>query len=116
MMAVRATLGGAEDAPQWAHSDTRGHWFGASRLLKSSFATGARAAPPPPPARNSIAAQMAGPWRHLPKPVSDQQFKQDKAYCAMQSNMVPGDEVIKSDLVFLDCLKSKGYEPILSAR
>jgi hypothetical protein len=44
--------------------------------------------PPSLPAPNSIAAQMAAPWRHLPKPVSDQQFKQDKAYCSMRANTV----------------------------
>jgi hypothetical protein len=68
--------------------------------------------PPSPPAPNSIAAQMAAPWRHLPKPVSDQQFKQDKAYCSMQANTVQEHE--RANLIFLDCLKSKGYEPALS--
>jgi hypothetical protein len=66
-------------------------------------------APLPPP---SIAAQMAAPWRHLPKPVSDQQFKQDKAYCSMQANTVQEHE--RANFMFLDCLKSKGYEPVLS--
>jgi hypothetical protein len=70
--------------------------------------------PPPssPPAPNSIAAQMAAPWRHLPNPVSDQQFKQVKAYCSMQANTVQEHE--RANLIFLDCLKSKGYEPVLS--
>ena len=68
--------------------------------------------PPSPPAPNSIAAQMAAPWRHLPKPVSDEQFKQDKAYCSMQANTVQEHE--RANLMFLDCLKSKGYEPVLS--
>src|SRR6516165_5436458 len=45
--------------------------------------------PPSTPAPNSIAAQMAAPWRHLPNPASDQQFKQDKAYCAMMGSMAP---------------------------
>jgi hypothetical protein len=73
--------------------------------------------PSPPPAPNSITAQMAAPWRHLPKPVSDQQFKQDKAYCSMMSNMAPPDAgsiELKQKVTFLDCLRSKGYEPVLS--
>src|SRR6516225_4946867 len=41
--------------------------------------------PPSTPAENFIAAQ----WRHLPNPVSDQQFKQDELYCAMMGNMAP---------------------------
>ena len=48
--------------------------------------------PPSPPAPNSTAAQLAAPWRHLPNPVSDQQFKQDKAYCATQANTVQEHE------------------------
>jgi hypothetical protein len=74
--------------------------------------------PPAPPAPNSIAAQLAAPWRHLPNPVSDQQFKQDKAYCSMMSDMAPPDAgsiELKRKVTFLDCLRSKGYEPILSS-
>jgi hypothetical protein len=60
---------------------------------------------------------MAAPWRHLPNPVSDQQFKQDEVYCAMMGNMAPpgrGSPQITYDLTFLNCLRSKGYEPVLS--
>jgi TPR repeat protein len=51
--------------------------------------------------------------------VSDQQFKQDKAYCRMMSEMAPPDEgsiEIKRDVTFLDCLRSKGYERVVSSQ
>jgi len=56
-------------------------------------------------------------WRHLPNPVSDQQFVQDKVYCAKMGNMAAvgqGSPQITYDLTFLNCLRSKGYEPLLS--
>ena len=71
----------------------------------------------PPPVPNSIAAQMAAPWRHLPNPVSDQQFQQDASYCHQMGDMAPpgqGSFEITYDLTFLNCLRSKGYEPVLS--
>jgi uncharacterized protein len=74
---------------------------------------------PPEPAISSARSQLAGPWHHLPKPVSDHQFKQDKAYCSLVSEMAAPDEgsiEIKRIVTFLDCLRSKGYEPILSSR
>ena len=64
--------------------------------------------PPSTPAENFIAAQ----WRHLPNPVSDQQFKQDELYCAMMGGQ--GSPQITYDLTFRNCLRSKGYEPFLS--
>src|SRR6516164_8724467 len=69
--------------------------------------------PPSTPAENFIAAQ----WRHLPNPVSRQQFEQDELYCAMMGNMAPagqGSPQITYDLTFQNCLRSKGYEPVLS--
>jgi TPR repeat protein len=74
---------------------------------------------PPEPAISSARSQLAGPWRHLPTPVSDQQFKQDKTYCSMISDMAPSDEgsiEIKRDTTFLDCLRSKGYEHVPSSQ
>jgi TPR repeat protein len=50
--------------------------------------------------------------------VSDQQFNQDKAHCSMMSDMAPPDAgsiEIKRKVVFLECLRSKGYEPVLSS-
>lgn len=60
------------------------------------------------PAPNSLAAQAAGPWRHIPKPVSDQKFKQDKAKCAMMGEMAPvdaGSPYIKFLAVFIECMR-----------
>jgi TPR repeat protein len=74
---------------------------------------------PQVPAISPARSQLAGPWRHLPMPVSDQQFKQDKAFCSMMSEMEPPDEAsndIKRDVTFLDCLRSKGYEHVLSSQ
>jgi uncharacterized protein len=74
---------------------------------------------PPEAAISSTRSQLAGPWRHLPTPVSDQQFKRDKAYCSMMSEMVPPNEgsiEIKRDVTFLDCLRWKGYERVLSSQ
>jgi TPR repeat protein len=73
--------------------------------------------PPEPP--SLIRSQLAGPWRHLPTPASDQQFKQDKAFCSMMGEMELPDEgsiEIKRDITFLDCLRSKGYEHVLSSQ
>jgi hypothetical protein len=50
--------------------------------------------------------------------VSDQQFNQDKAHCSMMSDLAPPDAgsiEIKRKVVFLECLRSKGYEPVLSS-
>jgi TPR repeat protein len=89
-------------------------------LLAGSLAMGACSGhAPPKPAISSTRSQLAGPWRHLPTPVSDQQFKQDKAYCSMTSEMAPPDEgsiEIKRAVTFLDCLRSKGYERVLSSQ
>jgi hypothetical protein len=72
--------------------------------------------PPSTPTPNSITPHMAAHWRHLPNPVSDQQFDQDEVYCAKMGNMAAdGQESpqIIYELTFLNCLGSKGYEPVL---
>jgi hypothetical protein len=82
-------------------------------------ACSSQAPPVPESATFSTRSQLAGPWRHLPTPVSDQQFKQDKAYCSMMSEMAPPDEGsidVKRDVTFSDCLRSKGYERVLSSQ
>jgi hypothetical protein len=74
--------------------------------------------PPSTPAPNSITPEMAAhwrDWRHLPNPVSDQQFMQDEVYCAKMGNMAAvgqGSPLITYGLTFLNCLRSKGYEPV----
>jgi hypothetical protein len=68
------------------------------------------------PHPNSLAAQVAAPWRHLPKPASDQKFKQDKAKCSMMGQMAPvgaGSPEIKFLSVFVQCMRAEGYEPVL---
>jgi hypothetical protein len=78
--------------------------------------------PPSTPAPNSITPQMAAQWRdwrHLPNPVSDEQLKQDKLYCAEMGSgaaLGQGSPQITYDLTYLNCLRSKGYEPVLSTK
>ena len=59
--------------------------------------------------------QQSVPWRHLPQPVSDEEFKLDKAKCALAAKMASstGSPEIKADLVFADCMRSKGYTSIV---
>src|SRR6516164_7594761 len=80
-------------------------------LMASSLVLAACSAQAPPEsAISAFRSQLAGPWRHLPTPASDQQFKQDKAYCSMMSEMAPPDEgsiEIKRSITYLDCLRSK---------
>ena len=52
-------------------------------------------------------------WRHLPEPVSVQQFNQDKAKCTKMAHNAPGagSPEMKFYLVFSNCMRSAGYEP-----
>jgi hypothetical protein len=86
-------------------------------VLSACGHTDPPAAPAPvvtSPHPNSIAAQLAKPWRHVAGPVSDQKFAQDKAKCAMMGHMAPvgaGSPQIKFLVVFIDCMKAEGYAP-----
>jgi hypothetical protein len=76
--------------------------------------------PLPRPASKSSALQSTAPsdvWRHLPEPVSVQQFNQDKAKCTRMGNSAPGagSPEIKFYLVFSNCMRSVGYERDSSA-
>jgi hypothetical protein len=71
--------------------------------------------PLPRPASKSSALQSTAPsdvWRHLPEPVSAQQFNQDKAKCTRMGNSAPGagSPEMKFYLVFSNCMRSVGYE------
>jgi hypothetical protein len=70
-------------------------------------------APLPRPAPKSL-TQQSVPWRHLPQPVSDEELKLDKAKCALAGKMASstGPPEMKFNLVFADCMRSKGYESI----
>ena len=71
-------------------------------------------ASPQEPLPNSIAGQLARPWRHVTSPVSDQRFAQDKAKCAKMAHTAridAGTPEIKFLSVFIDCMKVQGYEP-----
>jgi hypothetical protein len=77
---------------------------------------GAVPLPPPRPAAKSSVLQSTAPqdvWRHLPEPVSIQQFNQDKAKCTRMANTAPGtgSPEIKFYLIFSNCMRSAGYEP-----
>jgi hypothetical protein len=78
--------------------------------------TGAVPLPFPRPAPKSSTLQSTAPqdvWRHLPEPVSVQQFNQDKAKCTKMANSAPGagSPEMKFYLVFSNCMRSVGYEP-----
>ena len=77
---------------------------------------GAVPLPLPRPAAKSSVLQSTAPqdvWRHLPEPVSVQQFNQDKAKCTRMGNSAPGagSPEMKFYLVFSNCMRSAGYEP-----
>lgn len=67
--------------------------------------------PLPRPAPKSSAALEVATWRHLPEPVSAQQFNQDKARCTGIANSAPGagSPQMKFYLVFTNCMHSGGY-------
>lgn len=75
--------------------------------------------PLPRPGPKSSAALQSTPlqdiaiWRHVPEPVSVQQFNQDKAKCTKTANSAPGagSPEMKFYLVFSNCMRSAGYEP-----
>ena len=71
------------------------------------------AAPLPRPAPKSLSQQPV-PWRHLPQPVSDEELKLDQARCSLAAKMAlgAGSTEMKFNLVFADCMRSKGYDPI----
>jgi hypothetical protein len=72
-----------------------------------------RPAPKSSAALQSTARQDVAIWRHLPEPVSVQQFNQDKAKCTRIGNSAPGagSPEMKFYLVFSNCMRSVGYEP-----
>lgn len=64
------------------------------------------------PAPGSIADQLSRPWRHVPNQVSDSQLKQDQAKCKVIAAQTPDIDEIKFDVVYLNCLRASGYEPV----
>src|ERR1700739_422021 len=67
---------------------------------------------PRPAPKFTAAAPTLPTWRHLPEPVSAQQFNQDKAPCTKVANSTPGvgSPEVKFYLAFTDCMHSAGYE------
>ena len=54
-----------------------------------------------------------GHRRHLPQPVSAEQFNQDKATCTKKGNSAPGagSQEMKFFIVYTQCMRSSGYAP-----
>jgi hypothetical protein len=52
-------------------------------------------------------------WKHLPQPVSAEQFNQDKAACTKKGNSAPGagSQEMKFFIVYTQCMRSSGYAP-----
>jgi hypothetical protein len=83
--------------------------------LEDAVTLPAESVPLPRPAPKSSALLSTAPqdvWRHLPEPVSAQQFNQDKAKCTRMANSAPGagSPEMKYYLVFGNCMRSVGYE------
>jgi hypothetical protein len=85
--------------------------------LEDAVTAPADSVPLPRPAPKSSALQSTAShqdvWRHLPEPVSVQQFNQDKAKCTKMAHNAPGagSPEMKFYLVFSNCMRSVGYEP-----
>jgi hypothetical protein len=87
-------------------------------LLDSALPLPPDSVPLPRPAPRASAASIhsAAPvetkWRHVPEPVSAQQFNQDKAKCTNVANASPGSgsPEIKFYLAFTNCMQSQGYQ------
>ena len=58
---------------------------------------------------NSVAAQLAKPWRHVAGPISDEKFMEDKANCAMMAHMAHVHAGAPPEIKFPDCMKAEGY-------
>jgi hypothetical protein len=97
-------------------SDGASLFDGASLEDAVTQPTGAVPLPLPRPAAKSSVLQSTASqdvWRHLPEPVSIQQFNQDKAKCTRMANTAPGtgSPEMKFYLIFSNCMRSAGYEP-----
>jgi hypothetical protein len=68
--------------------------------------------PLPRPAPKISTAPRLPLWRHVPEPVSAQQFNEDKANCKKVANSTPGvgSPEVKFYLAFTNCMHSEGYE------
>jgi hypothetical protein len=76
-------------------------------VTMSSLAAAQNVAPHP----NSIAAQLAGPWHHVPNAVSPDRYARDQAKCRMIAGQTPEINDIKFSVVLINCLRAEGYEP-----
>ena len=67
---------------------------------------------PAPKFASSAPAPVIPTWHHVPEPVSDQQFDQDKAKCTKAANGAPGvgSAEVKFYLAFTSCMRSQGYQ------
>ena len=68
--------------------------------------------PLPRPAPKVSTAPTLPTWRHVPEPVSAQQFNQDQGECTKVANSAPGvgPPEVKFYLAFTNCMRSDGYE------
>jgi hypothetical protein len=76
------------------------------------LATGSVPLPRPAPKIAAATAPVMPTWRHVPEPVSAQQFGQDKAQCTKVANSAPGvgPPEVKFYFAFTNCMRSAGYE------
>jgi hypothetical protein len=106
--------------PHWGErSLARVRWLRRTLLMRSALpaaivlagALSAAVAQSPTPHPNSIAAQLAGPWHHVPDSVSSDRAAHDQAKCRMIAGQTPKINDIKFSVVLINCLRAEGYEP-----
>jgi len=87
---------------------------GASFGSVEPLPTGSVPLPRPAPKVAAVAATapVMPSWRHVPEPVSAQQFDQDKAKCTKMADSAPGvgPREVKFYFAFTNCMRSEGYE------
>jgi hypothetical protein len=85
----------------------------AGTLLGDAAPLPSDAVPLPRPAPKFSATAPALPtWRHLPEPVSAEQFNKDKTTCTNVAHSTPGlgSPEIQFYFAFTECMHSAGYE------
>src|SRR5450755_444112 len=106
--------------PHWGErSLARVRWLRRTLLMRSALpaaivlagALSAAVAQSPAPHPNSIAAQLAGPWHHVPDSVGSDRAARDQAKCRMIAGQTPEINDIKFSVVLINCLRAEGYEP-----
>jgi hypothetical protein len=104
----------APEGSQWRYHTDRAH-HGKCWYLRSDRGDHSDQQPAKPAASDAEPA----PWKHHPDPVSDQELEQDKTKCETRGNSGPvgaGSPEFTFYLLFSECMRAAGYQPILSVQ